>query len=351
MHTEDSAAFEADRGADAERGQQSPARRPCRVLVVDDDDLVRTRLAGLLSAAHFDVETVGTGTEALRVLNATHCHVVLTDWQMPDMDGLALCRRVRLRIQESYIYVLMLTVRNAEGDMLAGLAAGADDYIVKGSAIEEILARLEIGRRISQHENSMRGSNRENRCLSHADPLTGAYNIAYLVQHLPRELARSQRHGHSMAVLNCKIDGFRVIAEQFGEEVGALLLRAFVARADGCIRNTDWLARTGEAEFMLVFPETPCKGAHHVAQKLRQLFALHPLLTPAGPIAFTLSIEVTAVDARRDADCALQIHALLRTADTGMVGYERRDGDMGDLVAPWPRRAIRTEELARLIDG
>jgi diguanylate cyclase (GGDEF)-like protein len=298
--------------------------------VVDDDELVRTQLSALLAASQFQVETAASGAEAMRVLNATHCNIVLTDWQMPDMDGLTLCRRVRLRTHESYVYVLMLTIRGAKDDMLTGLAAGADDYVVKGAAIEEILARLEIGRRISQNDNSMRGSNRNNRGLSFADPITGAYTIAYLAQHLPRELARSQRYGHAVAVLNCEIDGFNEIAAQYGDEVGDELLRAFVTRAESCIRNGDWLARTGDAEFMLVLPETPLKGAHRAAQKLRQLFALHPLSTPFGPITLTSRIEVTAIDARRDADSELRIHALLRTADRRMVAHKRHDADTED---------------------
>ena len=315
-------------GNDAMQRQISSMRRACRVLVVDDDDLVRTQLSALLPASHFEVETAATGTEALRILNTTHCHIVLTDWQMPDMDGLTLCRRVRRRIQESYVYVLMLTIRNAEGDMLTGFAAGADDYVVKGAAMNEIIARLEIGRRISQRENSLQAVNRDHQCLSHTDPVTGAYNMAYLAQHLPRELARSQRYGHAVSILNCEIEGFGQVTGQFGDEVGDELLRAIVTRTESCVRNGDWLARTGEAEFMLVLPETPLKGAHRVAHKLRQLFALQPLATPVGPIEFTSRIEVTAVDTRRDADSALQIHALLRAADRRMVAHKRGSKDM-----------------------
>ena len=134
----------------------------CRVLIVDDDDLVRARLAALLRMSNFEVEVAGSGEEALRILSKAPCRVVLTDWQMPDMDGLALCRYVRTACYESYIYVVMLTVRDAKQDVLTGLAAGADDYVFKGTPVEEILARIEIGRRITHVEQSLRVSNREN---------------------------------------------------------------------------------------------------------------------------------------------------------------------------------------------
>jgi diguanylate cyclase (GGDEF)-like protein len=325
LRTKDSPILSHHYGADlndAINGQRYAAPHACRVLVVDDDDLARTRLSALLSASQFEVEAAATGAEALRVLDRTHCQVVLTDWQMPDMDGLTLCRHVRLRVQDSYTYVVMLTIRNTQDDMLTGFAAGADDYVVKGATISEILARVEIGRRISRRDNALRITNRENSHLSYSDPVSGAYNIAYLVQHLPRELARSQRHGHALAVLHCDIDGFRKINDHFGYEVGDALLRAFVTRTGSCIRNGDWLARTGDDEFMLILPETSAKGAHRVAHKLQQQFALHPLATPAGPIAFTASIEVTAIDAKRDFDSTLQIHALLRTVDRRMVAHK-----------------------------
>ncbi len=124
--------------------------RPCRVLVVDDDDVVRTSLSALLKRAHYDVEEAASGEEALRVMGTTRCDMVLTDWQMPNMDGISLCRHLRLEYQEDRVYVLLLTVRDTQEDRLAGIAAGADDYIVKGGPINDILVRLDAGRCITQ---------------------------------------------------------------------------------------------------------------------------------------------------------------------------------------------------------
>ena len=210
--------------------QLMEAQRQCCVLVVDDDDLVRARLASQLEARHYDVEVAASGKEALRVLAGTHCHIVLTDWQMPDMDGLTLCRRVRLSQKEGYVYVLLLTVRDTKEDMLAGLAAGADDYVVKGAPIDEILARLEVGRRITHVEHSLRATNREHRRLSFTDSLTGAYNLRHFVKYLSRELKRSQRYGHPLAVLSCDIDEFKQVNDRFGHEAGDDLCESSHAR-------------------------------------------------------------------------------------------------------------------------
>jgi diguanylate cyclase (GGDEF)-like protein len=312
--------------------QQLGARHTCRVLVVDDDDLVRGRLSALLNSCEYQVELAGSGEEALRILRATECHIVLTDWQMPDMDGLALCRYVRVGSQERYVYVVMLTIRDTQDDMLTGLAAGADDYVVKGAPINEILARLEIGRRITHRTHFLRSGQREERPVSHIDPPTGAHNLGYLLQHLPRELARSQRYGHALAILSCGIDGYKRVIERFGHEAGDELLRAFVVRADGCIRQCDWLARTGYDEFMIVLPETTAKGARRVAHKLRKLFALHPLSTPSEPIGFTVIIGVTAIEAKHGIDGSSQIAALLRDANRAV----NADAD----TLPAPARSI-----------
>jgi PleD family two-component response regulator len=122
---------------------------PCRVLIVDDDDIVISRLSFLLEGTGYQVCAASSGADAMRILNSVTCQIVITDWHMPDMSGLELCRDIRSRADKAHIYVLMLTVRSGSGDILAALSAGADDYVVKGASAEEILARLEVGRRIT----------------------------------------------------------------------------------------------------------------------------------------------------------------------------------------------------------
>jgi diguanylate cyclase (GGDEF)-like protein len=292
---------------------------PCRVMVVDDDEMARSRLEVLLRASQFEVEVASGGEEALRIMNEQPCQVLLTDWQMPDMDGLTLCRFVRAGQNESYVYVLILTVRDRQEDLLTGLAAGADDYLIKGGPIQEMLARLEVARRITHVEHSLRESNRENWRLSVTDPLTGANNLRYLMKYLPRELSRSRRYGNPLAVLSCDIDGFKQINDRYGHEAGNELLREFVTRTDGCLRQqTDWLARVGGDEFMVVLPETMAQGAHRVANKLRQAYVQTPVKTHAGPVSFTASVGVTAIDVTRETESVSKVEHLLRAADRGL---------------------------------
>jgi two-component system cell cycle response regulator len=291
-----------------------PTRRCC-VLLVDDDELVRAQFAALLQIAGYDVCTAASGDEALRVLDKTSCQIVLTDWQMPDMDGLALCRNIRLRDNTGYIYVLMLTIRGSRRDILAGLSAGADDYVIKGAATEEILARLQVGRRITHLEYSLRQSNMENRRMSVTDPLTGARNRRYLMKYLPREIERARRYAHPLTILSCDLDHFKRINDGFGHNAGDEVLQAFVNRAGLGIRQSiDWIARSGGEEFIVVLPETPLTGGCHVAQRLLESLADPPIPTCAGPLVVTMSIGIAALDA----DTALENASatkLLSTAD------------------------------------
>lgn len=303
--------------------QQLVPQWQCRVLIVDDDDIVRAQLSALLKRAHYEVEVAASGEDALRLLDTNNCQIVLTDWQMPGMDGLELCRRVRQEHVQGYVYVMMLTVRESKSDMLLSLSAGADDYIVKGSSVEEILARMEVARRITHLECSLRMSNRENRRLSVTDPLTGAHNRRYLMKYLPRELARAQRYGRPLSILSCDIDDFKQVNDRLGHSAGDRVLQEFVLRAARCIREKiDWLVRSGGDEFIIVMPETGLKGAECVAHKLRRIFARPPLLIHESPLNVTVSIGVIALETHHELSRTTAAE-LLREADRQLYSNKR----------------------------
>jgi diguanylate cyclase (GGDEF)-like protein len=309
----------------------------CRVLIVDDDDILRAQLWAMLKRAHYDVQVAASGEDAIRVLRTLDCQIVLADWQMPGMDGLSLCRQIREEHVQGYVYLMMLTVRESKQDVLQSLAAGADDHIVKGSSPEEILARMEVARRITQLETSLRLSNRENRRLSVTDPLTTAHNRRYLMKYLPRELARALRYSRPLSVLCCDIDAFKQINDRFGHAAGDRVLQEFVLRANRCIREKiDWLARAGGDEFIIVMPETNLTGASCAAQKLRRIFASPPLLIQERPLRITVSIGVTALETHRDLS-QTSAADLLRAVDHGL--YESKQSGKNKVTATPTLRA------------
>jgi two-component system cell cycle response regulator len=307
--------------------QRLPLASRCTVLVVDDDELVRAKLTLLLKQAGYDVVSAASGEEALRVLGSTDCRIAIADWQMPSMNGLALCRYVRVKHTVNYIYFLMLTVRGSKRDVLRGLAAGADDYIVKGAPTEEILARVEVGRRLTHLEQSLRISNRENRRLAVTDPLTGALNRRYLMKYLPREMERSKRYAHPLAILSCDIDGFKQVNDTYGHRAGDEVLHWFVGCTVSSIRDSsDWIARVGGDEFVVVLPETNLHAANIVAQKLRQTFSGQPIATCAGPLHCATSIGATALETTQEL-ATFSVTELLRAADHCLYASKRAGRD------------------------
>ena len=267
------------------------------VLVVDDDELTRAHLVSVLTLAGYQVHSAGTGAQALLMLSVRPCQIVVTDWEMPELDGPGLCRALRLRDSDRYTYVLMLTVRERPDDILAALGAGADEYLVKGGPSEHLLARVEVGERISRfaHVQPLRPT--ENRRLTVVDLLTGAYNRLFLRDFLPRELARARRYGHPLAILRCEIDDFKQINDCLGQEAADDVLQTFVRRSGAVLRESvDWIARTGGEDFVLVLPETTLAGASRVAQKLRQTLAETAIQTCAGPVSPVLSIGAAALE-------------------------------------------------------
>jgi len=240
---------------------------------------------------------------------------LVTDWEMPEMDGIALCKAVRNLQLDGYVYALLLTARNAKEHIIAGLEAGADDYLVKPVHEPELIARLNTGRRILALEHSLRAANERNRILSVTDPLTGAFNRRYMMEQLPRELERCRRYGNPLAVIMCDVDHFKQVNDVKGHSAGDDVLQQFVVRMQRSIRaNSDWVARLGGEEFLIVLPETGYNGAMFVAEKIRAIMTGVPFVTREGDVAATSSFGVASTE-MHGPDLATKSETLIRAAD------------------------------------
>jgi diguanylate cyclase (GGDEF)-like protein len=269
---------------------------PMRVLLAEDDPVARMLTTRLLRKAGYEVIAVADGDAALATLRRAFCPLLLTDWEMPGLDGPALLQAIRAAEWPGYVYAVLLTGRDGREHVLQGLEAGADDYLKKPVDEAELVARMKTGRRIAALEARLRAAERIARQLSLTDALTGAYNRRHLIDELPLECERARRHRHALSLAICDIDHFKKINDTHGHAAGDEVLRVFARLLRESVREIDWVARFGGEEFVVVLPATEHAGALQVADKLR--LQAESLLVPyAGDaIRLTASFGVATIE-------------------------------------------------------
>lgn len=298
-----------------------------RVLVVDDDEIALEHMRDLVSAAGYEVVTATSGNSALEQLQREFAPIVILDRNMPGMDGLELCRVIRDGTHyPGYVYIMLCTAHDTEEEILAGLAAGADDYLSKRASGTQLVARLATARRIIALEHSLKHVIEERRRMAMTDALTGAYNRRYFMNHLRREIKRSRRSGGDLALVVFDIDHFKRINDRFGHAAGDSVLVEFAQRVQEVLpRESDWCARLGGEEFAAVLAETGLAGGRVVADSIRRAVAAAPVRTAAGMIDMTVSVGVSALSVFGKSE--VTVEQLLRRADDCLYFSKRQGRD------------------------
>jgi two-component system, OmpR family, response regulator MprA len=178
-------------------------RSPDRLLVVDDDPALARTLRRALGVEGYDVECAGDGAEALQRLSGSRFDAVVLDVSMPRLDGLAVCRRMRERRDRTP--VLMLTARDAVGDRVSGLDAGADDYLVKPFALDELNARVRALLRRSAGDDE-RGERLAYLDLTRTEQRLLELLLRNPVQVLPRDMIYERVWGHDISATSNSLD-------------------------------------------------------------------------------------------------------------------------------------------------
>ncbi len=286
------------------------------ILVVEDNPVTRRLLQKTLKRSGYHVVAVENGRQALEVFRKQFFPIVITDWVMPEMDGLELCRTIREMELPGYVVIILLTAKDSKDDIIRGLDAGADDYLTKPFNHPELVARLRAGIRILNLEKSLKEANEEIRILSITDPLTGCYNRGFLTERLNQEIKRARRYGRALSLCLCDIDHFKRINDTFGHQTGDLVLKEFVKIIEESIRkDVDWVARYGGEEFVVILPETDLQGGICMAERLRASVEASTIEIPAADsIKITASFGVTAFGPETP-EAVISPEAMINTAD------------------------------------
>jgi len=302
------------------------------ILIAEDNLVSRKLLEKSLIKAGFQVVSVENGKEAFRRLKNEFFPIVITDWKMPEMNGPELCQAIRNHNFPGYIFIILVTAKDANDDVIAGLDSGADDYLVKPINQAELIARLKAGKRILKLERSLKEANEKITILSITDPLTGIYNRSYVNERLPQEIARSYRYGHALSLLMCDIDHFKRVNDTFGHLAGDEILKDFTACLKGSIRNgIDWMARYGGEEFLIVLPETPVKGGCLGAERLRKLISQNIFKIDGEEIQITASFGVSGFDPS-ECDEKVSPESLIEVSDKYL--YQAKEKGRNRVMGP-----------------
>jgi two-component system, cell cycle response regulator len=242
-----------------------------RVLVAEDDPISLRLMQVMLGKWGYEAVLAHDGAEAWEALQADDApRLAILDWMMPRKDGLAVCRELRSRTDRPYVYVLLLTAKTQEQDLIEGLGAGADDYLTKPFSGEELRARLFAGERIVAVQQQLLSAREALREQAIRDALTGLFNRRYLEEALERELRRAEHGAEPLSVLMLDIDHFKRFNDTHGHAAGDALLRQLGALLEARTRREDVPCRYGGEEFVIILPGAPLDVALRRADNLRQ---------------------------------------------------------------------------------
>jgi two-component system, cell cycle response regulator len=286
-----------------------------KVLVADDDVVSRRLLEAMLTKWGYEVAVTRDGAEAWEVLQrADTPPMAILDWMMPSMDGVEVCRKVRQRGQEPYVYLLLLTTKGRKENIIEGLDAGADDYLTKPFDPHELQVRLRTGKRIVTLQAELIEAREALRVQATHDQLTGVWNRRAILEVLGNELARSRREGLPVAIAIADLDYFKRINDTYGHIAGDTALCEAAGRMRALLRPYDAIGRYGGEEFLMVLPGCTSRSAFILAERLRISMSQEPVKVPEGAIDVTSSLGVASSDTIASMDAT----TLIRAADSAL---------------------------------
>jgi len=317
---------------------------PPKVLVVDDlADNVKL-VALTLEDAGYQVLTASNGREALRVILEEGPPIVVTDWMMPEMDGIELCRRIRELEGIGFVYVILLTAHNDMERLVEAFKAGADDFLSKPFHEAELLVRLDAGTRVVRLESDLAAQrlsmhkvnaqlaslNGRLETLASTDELTGMLNRREAMRYGEEQWALSCRSNQPLACVMFDVDHFKKVNDTYGHDAGDKVLREIASRVEKVRRTGEQAYRIGGEEFLILCPSATGQQAVQGAERLRASIANEAI--SLGD--FTINVTVSLGVAERTAETETPA-TMLRHADEALYEAKRGGRNRVALASPF----------------
>ena len=301
-----------------------PSSQEFRILAVDDSPIYRKLVEQTLSQQRYTLLFAKNGREALALFAKHQPAVVITDWTMPDIEGLELCRRIRSDFPGVYSHLILLTSNTEKEQVVEGLAAGADDYLTKPFHSGELLARVAVGRRIAELHRQIQATNRSLEELALTDSLTGLPNRRALDIWATHELSAAERHGFSLWVVIADLDHFKSINDTHGHEAGDTVLKSFAEILKANTRKSNMCCRLGGEEFLIVMTHVEEKeNAILTIDRIRERFRAQKFTVAGKMFGVTASFGVAGFRGPNVCDW----NSLVAQADTALYAAKNKGRD------------------------
>jgi diguanylate cyclase (GGDEF)-like protein len=309
-----------------------------RILIVEDDPIARTLLLTWLKVdGGHRLYTASNGEEAMDLALRYSPQIIITDWRMPVMNGLELCKNLRLSDWGRSIYVLMLTAADEEEDLVTAFEAGVDDYLTKPLKRPALGARLKAAWRYVQlRETWMRDnerlarvaadlelSNRRHQLASLTDTLTGLPNRRAGQSSLTQAISAAQRYGKQLCVISIDIDHFKHINDRYGHGGGDEVLQLIGNTIQHVARVEDTVCRWGGEEFLIVAPNISLEEGIAAAHRFRRFVESLAISVDVHSISVTISLGVACLDVDSKTRDRLLIEADQALYEAKLAGRNR----------------------------
>jgi two-component system cell cycle response regulator len=287
-----------------------------KILIVEDEPVTRRVLEATMVEWGYDVMVALDGVAAWEIIKGPEApSLVISDWMMPRMDGLALCRKIRNMDAAGYIYFILLTAKGKQEDVLKGLEAGADDFLAKPFNQQELMYRTRIGKRIIQLKQKILE-------LARTDVLTGLLNRRALMERIDQEIQRARRENNPFSLILSDIDYFKKVNDTFGHQAGDLVLKKFAHQLTTLSRPYDFVGRYGGEEFVACLPGAGDSQVEAIAERMRKRVEEMTVMLPGGSVPVRITASFGVASLRIGSGDTLD--SLIKRADDAL--YKAKDG-------------------------